>query len=115
MVKVRLLRRKAVAKLCEWPTSRSVSESSRYITDRTLASPKQYAARRLVVVKDELPKGAEGLTGHSHASPSHDGAARTRSGRKRLEGEYLVNIGQGRRAAQERVTGGRWRRIVLGH
>ena len=37
----------------------------------------QYAARRLVVVKDEPPKGAEGLTGHSHASPSHDGAART--------------------------------------
>ena len=30
-------------------------------------------------------------------------------------GEYLVNIGYGRRAAQKRVTGGRWRRIVLGH
>ena len=28
--------------------------------------------------------------------------------------EYLVNIVQGRRTAQERVTGGRWRRIVLG-
>ena len=25
-----------------------------------------------------------------------------------------MNIGQGRRAAQKRVTGGRWRRIVLG-
>ena len=60
------LRRKAVAKLCEWPTSRSVSDSSRYIR-----SNDQYAARRLVVVKDELPKGAEGLTDHSHASPSH--------------------------------------------
>ena len=68
------MRRKAVAKLCEWPTSRSVSDcdSSRYIR-----SNDQYAARRLVVVKDELPKGAEGLTDHSHASPSHDGAART--------------------------------------
>jgi hypothetical protein len=29
-------------------------------------------------------------------------------------GEYLVNIVEGRRTAQERVTGGRWRRIVLG-
>jgi hypothetical protein len=29
-------------------------------------------------------------------------------------GEYLVNIAQGRRTAQERVTGGRWRGIVLG-
>ena len=48
------------------------SDSSRYIR-----SSAQYAARRLVVVKDEPPKGAEGLTGHSHASPSHDGAART--------------------------------------
>ena len=31
------------------------------------------------------------------------------------DSEYLVNIGEGRRAAQKRVTGGRWRRIVLGH
>ena len=30
------------------------------------------------------------------------------------EGEYLVNIGLGRGTAQKRVTGGRWRRIVLG-
>ena len=29
--------------------------------------------------------------------------------------EYLVNIGYTRRAAQKRVTGRRWRRIVLGH
>jgi hypothetical protein len=29
-------------------------------------------------------------------------------------GEYLVNIVEGRRTAQERVTGGRWRRIELG-
>ena len=29
-------------------------------------------------------------------------------------GEYLVNIGLGRGTAQKRVTGGRWRRIVLG-
>jgi ASC-1-like (ASCH) protein len=28
--------------------------------------------------------------------------------------EYLVNIVSGRRTAQERVTGGRWRRIVQG-
>ena len=28
--------------------------------------------------------------------------------------EYLVNIGLGRGTAQKRVTGGRWRRIVLG-
>ena len=34
---------------------------------------------------------------------------------KEGSGEYLVNIGRGRRAAQKRVTGGRWRRIVLGH
>ena len=32
-----------------------------------------------------------------------------------VSGEYLVNIGQRRRAAQKRVTGGRWRRVVLGH
>ena len=30
------------------------------------------------------------------------------------DGEYLVNIGLGRGTAQKRVTGGRWRRIVLG-
>ena len=30
------------------------------------------------------------------------------------EGEYLVNIEIGRGTAQKRVTGGRWRRIVLG-
>ena len=29
-------------------------------------------------------------------------------------GEYLVNIDLGRGTAQKRVTGGRWRRIVLG-
>ena len=29
-------------------------------------------------------------------------------------GEYLVNIGLGRGTAQKRVTGGRWRKIVLG-
>ena len=28
--------------------------------------------------------------------------------------EYLVNIDLGRGTAQKRVTGGRWRRIVLG-
>ena len=28
----------------------------------------QYAARRLVLVKVDLPKGTGGLTGHSHAS-----------------------------------------------
>ena len=33
---------------------------------------------------------------------------------RRSSGEYLVNIVQGRRTAQERVTGGRWCRIVLG-
>ena len=33
---------------------------------------------------------------------------------ERLEAcEYLVNIVSGRRTAQKRVTGGRWRRIVL--
>ena len=68
----RKLRRKAVAKLCEWPSSRSVSDSSRYIRSRA-----QYAARRLVLVKVDLPKGTGGLTGHAHASQSHDGAART--------------------------------------
>ena len=31
-----------------------------------------------------------------------------------LKGEYLVNIDLGRGTAQKRVTGGRWRRIVLG-
>ena len=31
-----------------------------------------------------------------------------------LHREYLVNIVSGRRTAQKRVTGGRWRRIVLG-
>ena len=66
------LRIKAVAKFCEWPTSRSVSDSSRYIRSRA-----QYAARRLVIVKVDLPKGTDGLTGHFHVSPSHDGAALT--------------------------------------
>ena len=33
---------------------------------------------------------------------------------QQLRGEYLVNIVCGRRTAQKRVTGGRWRRIVLG-
>ena len=32
----------------------------------------------------------------------------------RFRDEYLVNIVSGRRTAQERVTGGRWRRIVQG-
>eukprot|EP00964_Phaeocystis_antarctica_P064721 scaffold38967_cov67-Phaeocystis_antarctica.AAC.1 len=48
----RRLRRKAVAKLCEWPSSRCVSDSSRYVRWRA-----QYAARRLVLVKVDLPKG----------------------------------------------------------
>ena len=49
-----------------------LSDSSRYIRLRA-----QYAARRLVLVKVDLPKGTGGLTGHAHASQSHDGAART--------------------------------------
>ena len=52
------------------------SDSSRYITDRALSVCCKEACSK-AVVKDEPPKGAEGLTGHSHASPSHDGAART--------------------------------------
>ena len=59
--------------MCEWSSSRCVSDSSRYISSRA-----QYAARRLVVVKDEALKGTVALTGHCHASPSHDGAAHTR-------------------------------------
>ena len=59
--------------MCEWSSSRCVSDSSRHISSRA-----QYAARRLVVVKDEALKGTVALTGHCHASPSHDGAAHTR-------------------------------------
>eukprot|EP00964_Phaeocystis_antarctica_P017179 scaffold9478_cov63-Phaeocystis_antarctica.AAC.1 len=73
------LRRKAVAKLCEWPSSRCVSDSSRYIRWRA-----QYAARRLVLVKVDLPKGTGGLTSHHHASPSHDRAAHTGGWRRPL-------------------------------
>ena len=79
----RRLRRKAVAKLCEWPSSRCVSDSGRrdrrYIRWRA-----QYAARRLVLVKVDLPKGTGGLTGHHHASPSHDRAAHTGGWRRPL-------------------------------
>eukprot|EP00964_Phaeocystis_antarctica_P091368 scaffold58601_cov30-Phaeocystis_antarctica.AAC.1 len=55
--------RKAVAKLCEWPSSRCVSDSSRYIRSRA-----QYAAKWCVVVTVEPPKGTEGITGHDEAS-----------------------------------------------
>ena len=53
-------------------TSRCVSDSSQYIRSRA-----QYAAKRLVLVKVDLPKGTGGLTGHHHTSPSHDRAAHT--------------------------------------
>jgi len=44
------------------------------------------------------------------------GGLRAVSARLTVRGcvEYLVNIGLGRGTAQKRVTGGRWRRIVLG-
>ena len=38
------------------------------------------------MVKDEPPKGAEGLTGHSRASSSHDGAALRRLGTDGVQG-----------------------------
>eukprot|EP00964_Phaeocystis_antarctica_P093763 scaffold60588_cov63-Phaeocystis_antarctica.AAC.1 len=44
----------------------------------------QYAARRLVLLKVDLPKGTGGLTGHHHASPSHDRAAHTGGWRRPL-------------------------------
>ena len=56
-----------------------VSDSSQYIRWRA-----QYAARRLVLVKVDLPKGTGGLTGHHHASPSHDRAAHTGGWRRPL-------------------------------
>ena len=40
--------------------------------------------------------------------------ARARANCLLREYEYLVNTVLGRRTAEERVTGGRWRRIVLG-
>ena len=49
-----------------------VSDSSRFIRQRA-----QYAARWRVVVKADLLKGAEGLTGHQLASLSHGRSART--------------------------------------
>ena len=58
---------------------RCVSDSSRYIRSRA-----QYAAIRLALVKVDLPKGTGGLTGHQHASLSHDGAARTGGWRRPL-------------------------------
>ena len=75
----RRLRRKAVAKLCEWSSSRCVSDSSRYIRSRA-----QYAASRFALVKVDLPKGTGGRTGHHHASLSHDGAAHTGGWRRPL-------------------------------
>ena len=68
----RRLRRKAVAKLCEWPSSRCVSDSSRYIRSRA-----QYAAKWCVVVTVEPPKGTEGITRHDEASLSQHMAAET--------------------------------------
>eukprot|EP00964_Phaeocystis_antarctica_P021591 scaffold11996_cov33-Phaeocystis_antarctica.AAC.1 len=44
----------------------------------------RYAARRLVLVKVDLSKGTGGLTGHHHASPSHDRAAHTGGWRRPL-------------------------------
>ena len=44
----------------------------------------QYAASRLAIVKVDLPKGTGGLTGHHHASPSHDSAAHTGGWRRPL-------------------------------
>ena len=75
----RRLCRKAAAKMFDRSTSRCVSDSSQYIRSRA-----QYAAKRLVLVKVNLPKGTGGLTGHHHASPSHDRAAHTGGWRRPL-------------------------------
>ena len=53
----------------------------------------QYAASRLAIVKVDLPKGTGGLTGHHHASPSHDSAAHTGGWRRPL----LRSVGRVRR------------------
>ena len=53
-------------------------------TGRCIRLRAQYAARRLVLVKVNLPKGTGGLTGHHHASPSHDRAAHTGGWRRPL-------------------------------
>ena len=54
------------------------------------------------------------------AATTRDERARAGGGARAVRGprcaleEYLVNIGLGRGTAQKRVTGGRWRRIVVG-
>ena len=54
------------------------------------------------------------LQGYPHVHPGICyGYARRRKSNF-LHREYLVNIDLGRGTAQKRVTGGRWRRIVLG-
>ena len=52
----------------------------------------EYAARRLVVVKDEALKDTVALTGYCHASPSHDGAARTRGTTSAFQGWLLFAV-----------------------
>ena len=64
---------------------------------------------------DILPEGKHGLhrlgdaAQHSHGGSTHMHAREDGNNGS----EYLVNIVSGRRTAQKRVTGRRWRRIVL--
>ena len=83
----RRLRRKAVAKLCEWPSSRCVSDSSRYIRSRA-----QYAAKWCVVVTVEPPKGAEGITRPDEASLSQHMAADTGCWRRTASGSVVFGL-----------------------
>ena len=58
-------------------------------------------------------KGKTGTRGNRTPDLLHKRKSKTRA--EAHARKYLVNIGYRRRAAQKRVTGGRWRRIVLGH
>ena len=49
-----------------------------------------------------------------HVAQCDDRHCEAREAQHARPDEYLVNIGLGRGTAQKRVTGGRWRRIVLG-
>ena len=61
---------------------------------------------------DDGSTGADRVLAAGLAAP--DDPARALLALALIWGEYLANIDLGRGTAQKRVTGGRWRRIVLG-
>ena len=73
---------------------------------------------KLMVRCQTVTNAATATRGTQRGRLMSRGRATRRSARRllfaRTRGEYLVNIVLGRGTAQKRVTGGRWRRIVLG-